>query len=48
MGEEDLQLLRDVITRWSSTLLMIERDIKLKDVCLSVTIAQIFNWSIGN
>ena len=32
MGQEDLQLLRDVVTRWSSTLLMIERGLKLKDV----------------
>jgi hypothetical protein len=29
----NLQLLRDVDTRWSSTLLMIERALKLRPVC---------------
>jgi hypothetical protein len=31
---KDLQLLRDVDTRWSSTLLMIERAILLREVKL--------------
>ena len=30
---KDLQLLRDVDTRWSSTLLMVERAIFLREVC---------------
>ena len=32
LGQKDLQLLRDVRTRWSSTLFMIERAIGLRDV----------------
>jgi hypothetical protein len=32
--EKDYRLIRDVATRWSSTLLMIERVLKLKDVCM--------------
>ena len=31
--KKDYQLLRDVPTRWSSTLLMIERVLLLKNVC---------------
>jgi hypothetical protein len=30
--EKDYQLLRDVVIRWSSTLLMISRVLKLKEV----------------
>jgi hypothetical protein len=33
MGKKDLQLLRDVDTRWSSTSLMIERALLLREVC---------------
>jgi hypothetical protein len=29
---KELQLIRDVVTRWSSTVLMIKRMIKLRDV----------------
>jgi len=32
LGFPSLQLIRDVETRWSSTYLMIERAIELKDV----------------
>jgi len=32
LGSPSLQLIRDVVTRWSSTYLMIERAIELKDV----------------
>lgn len=34
MGKKDLQLLRDVDTRWSSMLLMIERALILREVAL--------------
>jgi hypothetical protein len=34
MHQKELQLLRDVDTRWSSTLLMIERALELEAVCL--------------
>jgi len=33
--EKELQLIRDVVTRWSSTLLMIERALELKKVRIS-------------
>lgn len=33
---QDYQLLRDILTRWSSTLLMINRVLKLKDVNLHI------------
>ena len=38
MGRKDLQLLRDVNTRWSSTLLMIERALILREVGLYLMI----------
>lgn len=38
-----LELLRDVETRWSSILLMIERFLHLKEVCCSV-----FNAGFGS
>jgi hypothetical protein len=34
--ESELQLLRDVVTRWSSTLLMIERVLLLKEVGINL------------
>ncbi len=39
--EKDYRLIRDVATRWSSTLLMIERVLKLKDVCMKKHMAEI-------
>lgn len=33
---EELQLLRDVDTRWSSTMLMIERALHLEPVCIFI------------
>lgn len=33
LGFKDLQLIRDVDTRWSSTLLMISRALELQMVC---------------
>ena len=38
LGLEKLQLLRDVDTRWSSTLLMIERVLLLRPVCIIIVI----------
>ena len=45
---QDYQLLRDVLTRWSSTLLMIEQVLKLKDVNLHITDIIYANHYIGN
>lgn len=38
LQQDDLQLLRDVVTRWSSTLLMIGRGLQLREVCLILSI----------
>jgi hypothetical protein len=43
--DKELQLLRDVVTRWSSTLLMIERVLDLKKVRISLKYL-IFNSDI--
>ena len=36
---KDLQLLRDVDMRWSSTLLMIKRALELEQVCLQISLS---------
>lgn len=41
LEQKDLQLLRDVDTRWSSTLLMIERALVLRSVCSIILLQNI-------
>jgi hypothetical protein len=43
--KKDYQLLRDVPTRWSSTLLMIERVLLLKNVCTQAELSILLNTS---
>jgi hypothetical protein len=45
---QDYQLLHDVLTRWSSTLLMIDWVLKLKDVNLHIIDIIYANHYIGN
>jgi hypothetical protein len=39
---EELQLLRDVVTRWSATLLMIQRALELREVGIDYLFIYLF------